>query len=51
MSISSRNMGTFKAVLQDTIDIFVPLTSGIRKKKDVCMDPEAFRLNKLKQRL
>ena len=41
----------FKTVLQDIIDKFVPLTTGVRKKRNIYMSPEAFRMKKVKQKL
>ena len=43
--------GFFKTVLQDIIDKFVPLTTGVRKKRNIYMSPEAFRMKKLKRKL
>ena len=36
----------FKTVFQDIIDNYVPITTGVQKKRNIYMSPEAFSLKK-----
>ena len=37
----------FKTVFQDIIDKYVPMTTGVQKKRNIYMSPETFRIKKL----
>ena len=41
----------FKTVFQDIIDKYVPITTGVQKKRNIYMSPEAFSLKKKKRKL
>ena len=41
----------FKTVIQDIIDKYVPITTGVQKIRNTYMSPKAFRIKRLKQKL
>ena len=41
----------FKAVFHNIIDKYLPITTGVLKKRNIYMSPEAFSIKKLKWKL